>query len=119
MCLLRFFFFFQAEDGIRDIGVTGVQTCALRSIGCFLSGFLLAIRVPTIVTIDDKESVRLFTASIVIAIEPDIIPNTTFIADKNKFVTIPIIPVLIICPCLLSKFIKYHLFKIELYNLNI
>src|SRR5438445_10434868 len=26
---LRFCFFFQAEDGIRDIGVTGVQTCAL------------------------------------------------------------------------------------------
>src|ERR1035437_10066792 len=26
---LFFFFFFQAEDGIRDIGVTGVQTCAL------------------------------------------------------------------------------------------
>src|SRR3712207_7131528 len=27
---MRFcFFFFQAEDGIRDIGVTGVQTCAL------------------------------------------------------------------------------------------
>src|SRR5215217_4033701 len=24
-----FFFLFQAEDGIRDIGVTGVQTCAL------------------------------------------------------------------------------------------
>src|SRR5438445_7010380 len=27
--LYFFFFFFQAEDGIRDIGVTGVQTCAL------------------------------------------------------------------------------------------
>src|SRR3712207_1304227 len=26
---ILFFFFFQAEDGIRDIGVTGVQTCAL------------------------------------------------------------------------------------------
>src|SRR3712207_7798970 len=26
---LLMFFFFQAEDGIRDIGVTGVQTCAL------------------------------------------------------------------------------------------
>src|SRR3712207_435375 len=26
---LLIFFFFQAEDGIRDIGVTGVQTCAL------------------------------------------------------------------------------------------
>src|SRR5258707_7769804 len=29
MSLSRLFFFFQAEDGIRDIGVTGVQTCAL------------------------------------------------------------------------------------------
>src|SRR5882757_10167594 len=27
------FFFFQAEDGIRDIGVTGVQTCALPIYG--------------------------------------------------------------------------------------
>src|SRR2546429_9685542 len=27
--LPRFFFFFQAEDGIRDVAVTGVQTCAL------------------------------------------------------------------------------------------
>src|SRR3712207_7189769 len=26
---MLYFFFFQAEDGIRDIGVTGVQTCAL------------------------------------------------------------------------------------------
>src|SRR6266436_7639953 len=26
MCV---FFFFQAEDGIRDVAVTGVQTCAL------------------------------------------------------------------------------------------
>src|SRR5437762_4132104 len=26
---LYFFFFFQAEDGIRDTSVTGVQTCAL------------------------------------------------------------------------------------------
>src|SRR5256886_4039423 len=27
--LYIFFFFFQAEDGIRDLTVTGVQTCAL------------------------------------------------------------------------------------------
>src|SRR2546430_4287922 len=27
--LCIFFFFFQAEDGIRDLTVTGVQTCAL------------------------------------------------------------------------------------------
>src|SRR5688500_20319597 len=29
MILLLSFFFFQAEDGIRDYKVTGVQTCAL------------------------------------------------------------------------------------------
>src|SRR2546427_219232 len=43
--IFLFFFFFQAEDGIRDLTVTGVQTCALpilieldhrfaRAIGC-------------------------------------------------------------------------------------
>src|SRR5690606_40438499 len=29
LCRLRLVFFFQAEDGIRDFHVTGVQTCAL------------------------------------------------------------------------------------------
>src|SRR5687768_18606955 len=29
MCVRRSLFFFQAEDGIRDVAVTGVQTCAL------------------------------------------------------------------------------------------
>src|SRR5207302_6248429 len=29
LSFLFFFFFFQAEDGIRDFHVTGVQTCAL------------------------------------------------------------------------------------------
>src|SRR3712207_5889567 len=33
---MTYFFFFQAEDGIRDIGVTGVQTCALPIFGAFL-----------------------------------------------------------------------------------
>src|SRR2546430_4969483 len=28
-CTCSLFFFFQAEDGIRDLTVTGVQTCAL------------------------------------------------------------------------------------------
>src|SRR3712207_7399280 len=31
-CCDLLFFFFQAEDGIRDIGVTGVQTCALSDL---------------------------------------------------------------------------------------
>src|SRR5258707_9393277 len=35
------YFFFQAEDGIRDIGVTGVQTCALPiSIFLIADGFI-------------------------------------------------------------------------------
>src|SRR2546430_5849819 len=29
LCTCCIFFFFQAEDGIRDLTVTGVQTCAL------------------------------------------------------------------------------------------
>src|SRR5688500_19959038 len=29
ICVFGLFFFFQAEDGIRDYKVTGVQTCAL------------------------------------------------------------------------------------------
>src|SRR5439155_10465542 len=32
----NFFFFFQAEDGIRDGHVTGVQTCALPISSCWL-----------------------------------------------------------------------------------
>src|SRR2546430_17708788 len=35
--MLSFFFFFQAEDGIRDLTVTGVQTCALPISGDTLS----------------------------------------------------------------------------------
>src|SRR5882762_3906906 len=31
--MIIFFFFFQAEDGIRDSSVTGVQTCALPILG--------------------------------------------------------------------------------------
>src|SRR5438309_6845824 len=46
MCIL--FFFFQAEDGIRDGTVTGVQTCALpiyapRESRCSSAGFAGAI----------------------------------------------------------------------------
>src|SRR5204862_1712024 len=38
------FFFFQAEDGIRDLYVTGVQTCALPIFG--ESGFLAKVPGP-------------------------------------------------------------------------
>src|SRR5207248_4228861 len=40
--LFIFFFFFQAEDGIRDRTVTGVQTCALPIFKPFAFSELLA-----------------------------------------------------------------------------
>src|SRR2546427_7729941 len=48
-----FFFFFQAEDGIRDLTVTGVQTCALPILRCRLgvSPGLAALNGPLITTL--------------------------------------------------------------------
>src|SRR5256886_11562245 len=37
--VVLYFFFFQAEDGIRDLTVTGVQTCALPISSYDLFGF--------------------------------------------------------------------------------
>src|SRR5258707_4845096 len=52
--LLAAFFFFQAEDGIRDIEVTGVQTCALP----ILAGCGIAY-MPTWLMADDLRAGRL------------------------------------------------------------
>src|SRR5437762_13895668 len=41
-----FFFFFQAEDGIRDTSVTGVQTCALPISNWGVRIATVAIRTP-------------------------------------------------------------------------
>src|SRR5699024_11666473 len=41
--LVFFFFFFQAEDGIRDRNVTGVQTCALPICILFRRIFLRSV----------------------------------------------------------------------------
>src|SRR5207245_3241610 len=45
MSSLFFFFFFQAEDGIRDATVTGVQTCALPISSALLKSKVLYIYV--------------------------------------------------------------------------
>src|SRR5207237_6490388 len=39
-----FFFFFQAEDGIRDSSVTGVQTCALPIFCNFIFSHSLGVK---------------------------------------------------------------------------
>src|SRR5579859_2844709 len=48
---MYFFFFFQAEDGIRDLTVTGVQTCALpiydgvkRLVDCSFNANIMPMR---------------------------------------------------------------------------
>src|SRR2546430_17400249 len=49
------FFFFQAEDGIRDLTVTGVQTCALPiSISLFFLGGHAALGASSVI-VDDKD----------------------------------------------------------------
>src|SRR5256886_4789477 len=45
-CLWLVFFFFQAEDGIRDLTVTGVQTCALPILGVARGGALRVVPPP-------------------------------------------------------------------------
>src|SRR5260370_15091573 len=51
------FFFFQAEDGIRDSSVTGVQTCALPILGpcrCNGRGLPYVLRVALVSRSTDK-----------------------------------------------------------------
>src|SRR3989337_3127021 len=45
MGLVCCFVFFQAEDGIRDATVTGVQTCALPILDMLISGCNLIVRI--------------------------------------------------------------------------
>src|SRR2546422_4921674 len=56
----RVFFFFQAEDGIRDVAVTGVQTCALPISAGFESGVDRGGRCRSLHA--DQRQVRLFLA---------------------------------------------------------
>src|SRR5207253_4605215 len=60
-----FFFFFQAEDGIRDGHVTGVQTCALP---IYLSTVQMSCH------IDEEDRARVQTGRAVL-VRVDAIPN--------------------------------------------
>src|SRR2546430_8916287 len=61
-CRSRFFFFFQAEDGIRDLTVTGVQTCALPIYSCVMKRLRRAHEdvVTTVFSIEPKRRRHLF-----------------------------------------------------------
>src|SRR5690606_39646373 len=61
VCLGGLFFFFQAEDGIRDFHVTGVQTCALPISGVVPAGDTLEQQVdaPAHLRIGNPRGLRL------------------------------------------------------------
>src|SRR5258706_11720809 len=58
MTLSLLFFFFQAEDGIRDWSVTGVQTCALPILGPTISCARWQRRQAGVVERPEEERVR-------------------------------------------------------------
>src|SRR2546430_10376917 len=67
MIEILIFFFFQAEDGIRDLTVTGVQTCALPiwkpgTPRCVLMDWNVGGSVATLVAFDDG-TVSLYLSS--------------------------------------------------------
>src|SRR2546422_1086061 len=73
---MTFVFFFQAEDGIRDVAVTGVQTCALP----ILSRSMLSLWVSTVAPVEYR-SVRQFAvpprnscAVLALGLEASILP---------------------------------------------
>ena len=54
-----------------------------------MSGFLPASLAPMMVMTDDSASDRLFTASSVMAMEPETTPTTALKAAKNTFASMP------------------------------
>src|SRR5205807_5480864 len=48
--IVNIFFFFQAEDGIRDYKVTGVQTCALPILALLVAIAALLVLAPVLRT---------------------------------------------------------------------
>src|SRR5690625_6447813 len=65
-----FFFFFQAEDGIRDGHVTGVQTCALQilSVNIVIDGIFVGNGVGSIALASVNIAVPVFSVIISIAL---------------------------------------------------
>src|SRR6478736_9131536 len=72
-----YFFFFQAEDGIRDLPVTGVQTCALP----ISDG--IALKQPGVYTLP---LLRELLSSLETVSEDEIAAAMVFLAERAKLV---------------------------------
>src|SRR2546428_6859154 len=85
-------FFFQAEDGIRDLIVTGVQTCALPISGARPPPALLAVKLmngePAVMVALLSSSpiapIRTSSTCVVVAVAPEF--GALLVADRKSVV---------------------------------
>src|SRR2546429_5135616 len=77
------FFFFQAEDGIRDVAVTGVQTCALP-IYTNVANLKLKWAATTGTTNTNLEDSPVYANGIVYIVTPDGTLNTYNATNRSE-----------------------------------
>src|SRR2546426_8809617 len=76
-----FFFFFQAEDGIRDYKVTGVQTCALPIlIGSRLANLLWRMHRD----VGSREKLALLVGTLIHGVRQEIRPDTAVVERSEE-----------------------------------
>src|SRR2546430_3674123 len=78
--VLALFFFFQAEDGIRDLTVTGVQTCALP----------ISRRTPNILSEACKASMTAKISRVVHCVARSVKPGTAGMAGNQAWSNVSI-----------------------------
>src|SRR5258707_3521555 len=88
--LFLVFFFFQAEDGIRDIGVTGVQTCALPISSVTVSLKLAMFSVAPPATVTDEVSAMRSAAPSVRVPPPIVVAPVNVFAPPSVSVPLPV-----------------------------
>src|SRR2546422_6757633 len=59
---MLYFFFFQAEDGIRYVAVTGVQTCALPILPILLDGDKPLLNIYSVMEVNPSNGPKVNTA---------------------------------------------------------
>src|SRR5690606_18777341 len=74
-CLFILFFFFQAEDGIRDFHMTGVQTCALPICRLQLPGGETVLMTDTVgfITKLPTQLVEAFKSTLEVVVDADLL----------------------------------------------
>src|SRR6266566_7766923 len=83
--IVVFFFFFQAEDGIRDYKVTGVQTCALpisHRERLARRGVLVVVPIPTFLRYIERVLPSLGETGVLLATTAELYPGVTATATE-------------------------------------